>query len=131
MIQSVPEYRTRVLVVEMDPMCRRVVERILEASCNIVTTCDYDEIVSLLTKESFDTLFVDYDFPDPGALALFETAQKCAPSTRRILMTGENVANLQYYLKIGLVDACVTRMTSGRIIEEAVTLRPASSSFKE
>jgi DNA-binding NtrC family response regulator len=131
MIQSVPEYRTRVLVVEMDPMCRRVVERILGNSCNIVTSCDYQEIITLLSAEPFDTLFVDYDFPDPGALALFKAAKKCAPSTRRILMTGENVMNLQHYLDVGLIDACVTRMTSGKIIEEEVTCKSAASSYRE
>lgn len=127
MIQGVPEYKTRVLVVEMDPMCRRVVERILGNSCEITTSCDFNEIVLLLKKRTFDTLFVDNDFPSPGAIFLFETAKQCAPRTKRILMTGENVANLQYYMSIGLVDACVTRTTSGKNIEKEVTCRSASS----
>jgi DNA-binding NtrC family response regulator len=127
MIQSVSEYRTRVLVIEMDPMCRRVVERILSNSCFVVTSCNYQEIVSLLQNETFDTLFVDYDFPDPGALGLFEVAKQYSPSTKRILMTGENVVNLQYYLKTGLINACVTRTTPGRVIEEEVTSKSASS----
>ncbi len=131
MIQTVPEYRTRVLVVEMDPMCRRVMERILGASCDIITSCDYEEIVSLLSKELFDTLFVDYDFPSPGALALFETSKECSPSTRRVLMTGENVMNLQHYLKVGLIHSCVTRTTPGKIIEEEVTSRNLTSSGLE
>lgn len=123
MIEGLPEYKTRVLVVEMDPMCRRVVERILGSSCEIVCACEYDEIAQLLDNKVFDTLFVDFDFPAPGAVALFEHARQCTPDTRRILMTGEHVANLQYYLEIGLIDACVTRTTSGKIIEEEVTCR--------
>jgi DNA-binding NtrC family response regulator len=127
MIQGVSEYKTRVLVVEMDPMCRRVVERILGNSCKITTSCDFDEIKFLLEKGDFDTLFVDNDFPSPGAIYLFETARQRAPHTRRVLMTGENVTNLQYYLNIGLIDACVTRTTSGKNIEKEVICRAASS----
>ena len=127
MIQALPEYKTRVLVVEMDPMCRRVVERVLGHSCEIVSSCDLDEIVKLLEEQPFDTLFVDFDFPPPGAIALFEAARNRTPDIRRVLMTGENVANLQHYLNTGLIDACVTRMTPGKIIEEQVTCRSSSS----
>ena len=122
MFQEAPKNKTLVLVVEMDPMCRRVVERILKESCRIVTSCDYDEIVSLLKNNCFDTLFVDNDFPFPGAIDLFETSRKLSPSTRRILMTGEHVENLQHYLKIGLIHDFVTRTTPGRIIQAAVTV---------
>ena len=125
MIESVPEYKTRVLIVEMDPMCRRVVERILGASCEIKTSCDFEEILRLLKSNAVDTLFVDNDFPPPGAIALFENALQFSPETRRVLMTGENVNNLQHYLSTGLIDACVTRTTPGRIIEEEVTARSA------
>lgn len=121
MLQNNPRPKTLVLVVEMDPMCRRVVERILNESCQITTSCDYEEIISLLKREKFDTLFVDNDLPSPGAIPLFETAAKLAPSTRRVLMTGEHVDNLQYYLKVGLIDAFVTRTTPSSTIERAVT----------
>ena len=125
MIESVPEYKTRVLIVEMDPMCRRVVERILGESCEITTSCDLEEILRLLKSNAVDTLFVDNDFPPPGAIGLFENAVQYSPGTRRVLMTGENVHNLQHYLSTGLIDACVTRTTPGRIIEEEVTARSA------
>ena len=112
--------KTLVLVVEMDPMCRRVVERILNTSCQIITACDFDEIVSLLRQRQFDTLFVDNDLPSPGAIPLFETAARLSPKTRRILMTGEHVENLQYYLRVGLIDAFVTRTTPSSTIKRAV-----------
>jgi DNA-binding NtrC family response regulator len=121
MFQEATEYKTFVLVVEMDPMCRRVVERILKESCRIVTSCDYDEILTLLREKAFDTLFVDNDFPFPGVIQLFEKASRLSPPTKRILMTGEHVENLQYYLKVGLINDYVTRTTPSRIIEAAVT----------
>ena len=113
--------KTTVLLVEMDPMCRRVVEHILTPSCQIVTSCDYDEIVSFLSHYIFDTLFVDNDFPAPGVIQLFETASRVSPTTKRILMTGEHVDNLHHYLSIGLVNSYVTRTTPSRIIEAEVT----------
>ncbi len=127
MMQALPKYKTRVLVVEMDPMCRRVVERVLDRSCDIVTTCDFEEIIQLLENNTFDTLFVDFDFPAPGAIALFEFARRQAPETRCVLMTGENVSNLQHYLSTGLIDACVTRTTPARVIEAEVTSRSSSN----
>jgi DNA-binding NtrC family response regulator len=109
-----------VLVVEMDPMCRRVVERILSGSCRITTCSDYAEILDLLRRARFDTLFVDNDLPSPGVIALFKEARQISPGTKRVLMTGENVVNLQHYLDTGLVSAFVTRTTSSSEIEREV-----------
>jgi DNA-binding NtrC family response regulator len=120
MYQEVPDNRPLVLVVEMDPMCRRVVERILRPRCRIMTSSDYDEILDLLKTNSFDTLFVDNDLPSPGVIQLFKTAIQLSPHTKRILMTGEHVENLQYYLQIGLINSFVTRTTPGKTIEAEV-----------
>ncbi len=110
-----------VLVVEMDPMCRRVVERLLSNSCRITTASEYQEILGLLKQLRFDTLFVDNDLPHPGVIALFKEARQISPATKRVLMTGENVLDLQHYLDTGLVNAFVTRTTSGGDIEREVT----------
>jgi DNA-binding NtrC family response regulator len=115
------ENKISVLVVEMDPMCRRVVERILSSSCRITTCSDYAEILDLLRRIRFDTLFVDNDLPPPGVIALFKEARQISPGTKRVLMTGENVVNLQHYLDTGLVSAFVTRTTSSGEIEREVT----------
>jgi DNA-binding NtrC family response regulator len=108
----------------MDPMCRRVVQRILSDTCDVMTASKYNEILEMLKTHHFDSLFVDNDLPQPGVIQLFREAQEIAPDTKRILMTGENVVNLQHYLKIGLVNAYVTRTTSSTDIEREVTTPP-------
>ena len=90
-----PDNRISVLVVEMDPMCRRAVERILGDYCRVTTSCDFQDILRLVMTNCFHTLFVDYDLSQPGAIELFRRARIMAPSTKRLLMTGENVENLQ------------------------------------
>lgn len=115
------ENKITVLIVEMDPMCRRVMERILSDTCRIRTSSEYEEIVSLLQQGLFDTLFVDNDFPEPGVIHLFEEARRISPQTKRVLMTGENVVNLQNHLKTGLVSSFVTRTSSSGDIQREVT----------
>jgi DNA-binding NtrC family response regulator len=126
MTQSDTKNRSLVLVVEMDTMCRRAMERILGASCRVITAVDYDEIVTLLSEYAFDALIVDNDFPEPGVMALFERARAISPGTKRILMTGENVVNLQHYLEVGTVNQMVTRTTSPKEIERAA-ISPAAA----
>jgi DNA-binding NtrC family response regulator len=122
MTQNEPQNRILVLVVEMDPMCRRVMERILSDTCHVMTAHEYNDIIALLKAHDFDTLFVDNDFPHPGVMALFEHARDISPRTKRILMTGEHVENLQYFLRVGTVNTYVTRTTSRKDIErEAIS----------
>ena len=115
------QHRTiSVLVAEMEPMCRRVVKRILSDHCNVTTSCDFYRIIDLVKSEYFHTLFIDYDLSAPGAIELFRRTRILAPNTKRLLMTGVNVENLQYYLKSGLISCFVTRTSSNQEILSAV-----------
>jgi DNA-binding NtrC family response regulator len=119
-MRGVRHNRIPVLVVEMDPMCRRVVERILGDHCEVTTSCDFCRIIALVQRYFFHTLFVDHDLSAPGAIELFRRTRVLAPNTRRLLMIGENVENLQYYLRTGLVSGFVTRTSSNQEILSAV-----------
>jgi len=119
MSQDIPN-KPLVLIIEMDPMCARVIERILKGMCTIINACTYDEVIKLLNENEFNTLYVDNDFPDPGVIELFKVSREISPKTKRILMTGENVVNLQDYLKSGLVSSYVTRNTSNKVIAHEI-----------
>ena len=118
--------RIPVLLVEMDPMCRQAVTHLLHDHCNVTALTKYNRIIEMMHHFAFQTLYVDYDLPSPGAIALFEEARRIAPNMKRVLMSGIAVRNLDVYLKEGLIHAFVTRISTVMDIRRAV-LGPITS----
>jgi DNA-binding NtrC family response regulator len=117
-----------VLIAETDPLCRRAVQHLLRDRCHLCTSTDAREILELIRCCHFHTLFVDSDLPPPGPIDLFKKARILAPTTKRVLMTGENVENLQLYLNSKIIHTFVSRTSSNLEIVDAVT-KPLSASF--
>ena len=111
-----------VLLAETDPICRRAVARLLQERCHVTTSTKFYKIVELLRFFSFNTLYVDYRLPAPGAIPLLEAARELAPDTKRVLMSEEHVENLREHVNNRLIHACLNRASTRIDILRAILL---------
>jgi DNA-binding NarL/FixJ family response regulator len=125
MISAATDFRISVLLVETDPVRRRMISRLLSERCRVSVSTHFHKIVEMLRCLDFHTLCVDHALPSPGAVALLTTARRVAPNTKRVLMPGDNRRNLQRYLETGLIQGYIQRNAASREILEAIVRPPA------
>ena len=86
-----PARRARILVVDDDPVLRRTLVRILESLFDIVLAESVAGALEELERSPYDVVLSDDKMPDGLGRALLATIRLRYPSTRRVLMSGQDI----------------------------------------
>ncbi len=86
-----PENLKRVLIVDDEPMMRKLVARHLEGLADVTTAESVEEAEELLQTHQFDVVISDYQMGGKNGLMLLELLHNKHPNVRRILMSGIDV----------------------------------------
>ncbi|MBT1443018.1 response regulator [Shewanella sp. JM162201] len=111
-----------VLLVEDDPVFRRVVASFLDSRGALVTEAD-DGIQGLncFKRQNFDVVLADLSMPNLGGLDMLREMYRLDPATPSIVISGNNVmADVVEALRIGASDYLVKPVADLYIIEQSI-----------
>jgi two-component system response regulator AtoC len=79
--------RARVLVVDDKENIRKLLARILEETCDVVTAADGNRAIALLAAQPFDAIVTDLRMPGADGFEVLRAAKARAPDTEVVMMT--------------------------------------------
>jgi len=79
--------RPRVLVVDDKENIRKLLARILEESCDVVTAGDGNRAIALLGAQDFDAIVTDLRMPGADGFEVLRAAKARSPDTEVVMMT--------------------------------------------
>lgn len=100
---------THVLLVEDDPLARRLSARLLRAEFRVTEAECGDEALFALHRERFDVVLTDYRMPAMTGIELLEHTRVHEPHMRRVLMSAGNVPGLAGLCASGIVQAFIRK----------------------
>lgn len=118
---SAPSRSLRILVVDDEPVSRRVVTAFLQIDGHKVTTASgASEALSAYEAAPFDLLLTDCAMPDMSGFQLAEAIKKIHRDQRVILLTGFSESALQSYEETADVDVVIHKPVQHQTLRHAV-----------
>ncbi len=97
--------KRRLLVVDDEPIIRRVFVDLMESECEVVVAASAEEGLEQLRLGKFDLIVTDKNLPGLSGLELAQQARQLDPHSRVILMTGyPSLVTAQQALELGVLD---------------------------
>ena len=113
--------RPRVLIVDDDRANLRVFLRVFHHLFDVGTAESGEEALSLLGRDAYDLVLVDYWMPGMNGLSLLRQIQEAHPAPKRLLLTAHgDVPELEAAVASGLAERLVVKPWDRAEIERIV-----------
>jgi DNA-binding NtrC family response regulator len=110
----------KVLVVDDDGELRRAVRCVLRPVCQVVEASNGLDAVLLIQRVQPRLVLLDMTIPDMDGLAVLTAARRIAPSTRVVMLTGDDDADTAVHALNGGACAYITKPFDPRGLRDEV-----------
>lgn len=118
----------RVLVVDDEPLIRRLVQQVLEsAGCRVRTAHDGDAALAKVAREPADVILLDRSMPGTAGVSLLGALRAHAPNAKIVYFTGQEVAPEEYANVDAVIQKPVRIDALERVVAELVGLARGDS----